>query len=144
MQELAAFLNGELGNASSAARAAASLELDGALTPGGANDEMLDLIARAGPFGQGNPEPRFAFPSVRVRFAKVVGDSHVRCLLEGGDGARLDAVAFRAKGQPIGEALLQANGMPLHVAGYLKRDTWGGRDKIELTIGDVADPRRQG
>ncbi len=142
--ELTRFLHGELGSASSSARAAASLELDGALTPGGATDELMELIARAGPYGQGNPEPRFAFPSVRVRFAKVVGDAHVRCLLEGGDGSRLEAVAFRAKGQPLGDALMEANGMPLHVAGYLKRDTWGGRDKIELTIGDVADPRRQG
>jgi single-stranded-DNA-specific exonuclease len=33
--------------------------------------------------------------------------------------------------------------MPLHVAGTLKRDTWGGRQKIELTIEDAADPRRQ-
>jgi single-stranded-DNA-specific exonuclease len=34
--------------------------------------------------------------------------------------------------------------MPVHVAGSLKRDTWGGREKIELTIEDAADPRRQG
>ena len=41
-------------------------------------------------------------------------------------------------------ALLGAGGMPLHVAGHLRRDTWGGRDKRELVIEDVADPRRQG
>ena len=34
--------------------------------------------------------------------------------------------------------------MPIHVAGNLKRDTWGGRDKIELMIEDAADPRKQG
>lgn len=144
VDELAAFLAGELGNAASAARAAASLDVDGALGPGGATDELMDLIGRAGPFGQGNPQPRFAFPAVRVRFAKVVGDAHVRCLLEGGDGARLEAVAFRAKGQPLGETLLGAAGMPLHIAGHLKRDSWGGREKIELMIDDAADPRRQG
>lgn len=143
LAELQEFIAAELGVAAGAARAAASLELDGALTPGAASDEFLGLIARAGPYGQGNPEPRFAFPAVRVRFAKVVGDAHVRCLLEGGDGARLEAVAFRAKGQPLGDLLLGSSGMPLHVAGNLKRDTWGGRDKIELMIADAADPRRQ-
>jgi single-stranded-DNA-specific exonuclease len=33
--------------------------------------------------------------------------------------------------------------MPIHVAGKLKRDTWGGRDRIELQIDDAADPRQQ-
>jgi single-stranded-DNA-specific exonuclease len=38
---------------------------------------------------------------------------------------------------------MSAAGMPLHVAGHLRRDTWGGRDRIELQIEDAADPRRQ-
>ena len=143
LEALQAFIAAELGAAATAARVAASLDVDGALTPGAANDDFLDLVARAGPYGQGNPEPRFAFPAVRVRFAKVVGDAHVRCLIEGGDGSRLEAVAFRAKGQPLGDLLLGSNGLPLHVAGNLKRDSWGGREKIELMIADAADPRRQ-
>jgi single-stranded-DNA-specific exonuclease len=53
-------------------------------------------------------------------------------------------VAFRAADQPVGKALLSSGGMPLHVAGHLRRDTWNGRDKIELVVEDVADPRMQG
>jgi single-stranded-DNA-specific exonuclease len=79
-----------------------------------------------------------------VKFAKIVGDAHVRCALEAGDGSRLDAIAFRAVGQPVGELLLGSGGMPLHVAGTVRRDTWGGRDRLEVTIEDVADPRAQG
>ncbi len=125
------------------ARARAGLEIDGALTTGGVSDELMELIARVGPYGQGNPSPRFAFPAINVRFAKVVGESHVRCVLQSADGARLEAIAFRAAGEPLGDMLLGAGGLPLHVAGNLKRSTWGGRDKIELTIEDAADPRRQ-
>ena len=33
--------------------------------------------------------------------------------------------------------------MPLHIAGTVRRDTWGGRDKLEVTIEDAADPRLQ-
>ena len=119
------------------------LDIDGALTPAAVTDELHDLIERAGPYGQGNPQPRFAFPAHRVKFAKVVGEAHVRCVLEAGDGSRLDAVAFRAAGQPVGDALLSAAGLPLHVAGHLRRDTWNGREQRELVIEDVADPRRQ-
>jgi single-stranded-DNA-specific exonuclease len=64
-------------------------------------------------------------------------------VLEAGDGSRLDAVAFRAADQPLGAALLASSGLPLHVAGNLRRDTWGGCDRRELVIEDVADPRRQ-
>jgi single-stranded-DNA-specific exonuclease len=142
LAKLAAFFEAKLGSSARAARAAASLLLDGALTPGSVNDELMALIDKAGPFGQGNPQPRFAFPAHRVKFAKKVGDAHVRCLLEAGDGSRLDAVAFRAAGQPLGEALLAGAGLPLHVAGYLRRDTWNGRNRRELVIEDLADPRQ--
>ena len=123
---------------SGAARAATVLEIDGAMTPAGASEEFLDLVEKAGPYGQGNPAPRFAFPAHRVRFAKVMGEAHIRCVLEAGDGSRLDAIAFRAVGQPVGDAIQRSNGMPLHVAGHLRRDTWGGRTKIELQVEDVA------
>jgi single-stranded-DNA-specific exonuclease len=140
---LRAFLRERLADAARAARRGRALDIDGALTPAHVTDELMDLIERAGPFGQGNPEPRFALPAQRVRFAKVVGEAHVRCALEGGDGARLDAVAFRTADQPVGKALLASGGMPLHVAGHLRRDTWNGRDRLDLVIEDVADPRLQ-
>lgn len=119
----------------------ASLAIDGALTPSAANDALVDLLERAGPYGQGNPQPRFAFPAHRVKFAKPIGTAHIRCVLEAGDGSRLDAVAFRAAGQPLGDLLMAASGgLPIHVAGQLRRDTWGGRNRIELQIEDAADP----
>ncbi len=138
------FFKDQLSGASSAHREAAALEIDAALAASGATAELMDLVERAGPYGQGNAQPRFVFPAHRIKFAKIVGDAHIRVLLEGGDGGRLDAIAFRAKGQPLGDMLLAAGGLPLHVTGHLRRDTWGGRDKIELQIDDAADPRRNG
>lgn len=142
---LKAFLFDALRSAATTARVRAALDIDGALIPGAVTPEFMSLIERAGPYGQGNPQPRFVFPSHRVKFAKVVGEAHVRCALEAADGSRIDGIAFRAAGQPLGELLLAANGaMPIHVAGTLKRDTWGGREKIDMTIDDAADPRQQG
>lgn len=141
---LTAYFAEALKTASARLAERASLAIDGALTPSGANDALIELIDRAGPYGQGNPQPRFAFPAHRVKFAKPVGTAHLRCVLEAGDGSRLDAVAFRAVGQPLGELLMAASsGFPVHVAGQLRRDTWGGRNRIELQIEDAADPRAQ-
>jgi single-stranded-DNA-specific exonuclease len=142
--DLEGFLRQRLSVSSVKARTTAALDIDGALTPLSVTDELMALIERAGPYGQGNPQPRFAFPAHRVKFAKVVGEAHVRCVLEAGDGSRLDAIAFRAADQPVGVALLSAAGMPIHAAGHLRRDTWSGRDRRELVIEDVADHRTQG
>ncbi len=143
LESVTAFLHERLADTAALARQQSGLDIDGALTPSAVNDDLIDLIERVGPYGQGNPAPRFVFPAHRVKFAKVVGGVHVRCTLESGDASRIDAVAFRAVGQPLGDLLAAPGGMPLHVAGSIKRDTWGGRQKIELTIEDAADPRKQ-
>ena len=140
---LEAHFQNQIKAATVTANEAAGLDIDAALVASGATVELMDLMERVSPFGQGNPEARFVLPAHRVKFAKVVGDAHARVLIEGGDGARLDAIAFRAAGQPLGDLLMSAGGMPLHVAGHLRRDTWGGRDRVELQIEDAADPRRQ-
>jgi single-stranded-DNA-specific exonuclease len=133
-----AYLVEQVASPATAARATRALEIDGALTPAAANDTLIDLIERAGPYGQGNPQPRFVFPSHRVRFAKVMGDAHLRVTLEADDGSRIEGIAFRAVGQPLGDLLTNTGGLPIHVAGNLRRDTWGGRQRIELQIEDAA------
>jgi single-stranded-DNA-specific exonuclease len=67
----------------------------------------------------------------------------VRCVLQSADGARLDAIAFRAAGEPLGDLLIATGGLPIHVAGSLRRSSFGGRERLELNIEDAADPRRQ-
>lgn len=142
--DLVRFFASALSGQAKTPAARASLAIDGALTPSGVNDGLIDLLERAGPYGQGNPQPRFAFPAHRVKFLKPVGTAHLRCVLEAGDGSRLDAVAFRAAGQPLGDLLAAAaGGLPVHVVGQLRRDTWGGRNRLELQIEDAADPRAQ-
>jgi single-stranded-DNA-specific exonuclease len=132
-----AFLHTKLAESVGQARTRDGLDIDGALTPGGVTDELLDLIARVGPYGQGNPAPRFAFPATNVKFAKIVGENHVRCVLQSADGSKLEGIA-------LGELLLNAGGMPLHVAGSVKRSSFNGRERMEVHIEDAADPRRQG
>ena len=120
---------------------AVGLAIDGALTPKGATAKIVDALDAVGPFGTGNPRPRFALPRVRVARADVVGTDHVRCFLLGAEGGpRLKGVAFRSAGTALGEALLAAGRAPLHLAGHLKADRWQGRDAVELVIEDAARP----
>ncbi|SLN45519.1 single-stranded-DNA-specific exonuclease RecJ [Oceanibacterium hippocampi] len=120
------------------ARQAASLGFDGALRCGGATVDFIDLLAQAGPFGAGNPEPRFALPDVTIVRADIVGERHVRCVLAGADGGRLAGIAFRSIDGPLGPALLGSKGRRLHLAGHLRADTWRGERRLQFTIEDAA------
>jgi single-stranded-DNA-specific exonuclease len=140
MGELKAFLVQRLAPAVARLPASASLGLDGALAPAGATGELFDQIEQVGPFGAGNPEPRFAMAAVRIVVADVVGERHVRCVLAGGDGSRLKAIAFNGMGNSLGPALLaaRADGRPCHVAGRLRADYWRGERRVELVVDDAA------
>lgn len=137
-----AWLNDTLADDVAAAKAGDGVKIDAALTARGANAEFIHQIDRAGPFGAGNPTPVFAFPAHQVRFADVVGaGGHVRCTVSSGDGANLKAIAFRAAGNPLGDALLKArDGQRLHLAGTLTIDHWQGRETVQLRILDAAVP----
>jgi single-stranded-DNA-specific exonuclease len=138
-----AFLSEKLAESVTAARAASALKIDAALSARGATVDLLHNIERAGPFGAGNPNPVFAFPAHRVRFAQVVGKGgHVSFTLVSDDGARLKAIAFRAAGTPIGDVLLREGEQPLHFAGSLSLDHYQGREQVQFRLTDLARPAR--
>lgn len=118
-----------------------TITVDGALHAHGATLDLIDALEKLGPFGAGNAEPRFAFVDCRAVKADVVGADHVRCILTGANGkGRLKAIAFRCLDNDMGQTLIKHGGRPLHVLGHLRRDTWQGRDGVQLIIDDVALP----
>jgi single-stranded-DNA-specific exonuclease len=118
------------------------LAVDGALSAGGATLELMALLDRAAPYGPGYPEPRFAFAAHRPTRIRRMNDSHLRCTLMAADGKRIEACAFRAGDTPLATLLLRSEGLPVHVAGQLRRDTWNGRNGVELVIDDAAEASR--
>ena len=83
-------------------------------------------------------------PSHTVAYAEVVGQSHVRARLRSGDGTFLNAIAFRAAGQPLGNALVSLRGQQVHAAGTLSVDRWNCTERVQLKLIDLAaaDPLR--
>ncbi len=132
------FLELQFAGTEGAYEEAASLVLDAVSSPAAAGRGLVSEIALAGPYGAGNPEPVLAFPDVRVVFADIVGGAHVKARFAGADGARLDAIAFRAAGTPLGDGLLKARGRAIHVAGKLRADDWNGQNRVQLHIEDAA------
>ena len=114
------------------------LDIDAGLSVAGASAGLLEHLAAVEPFGRGNPEPVFALPAVRVRYARIVGENHVRADLADAGGGRLAAIAFRSAETPLGQALLKTDERLLHVAGALRADDWRGNGAVQLVISDAA------
>jgi single-stranded-DNA-specific exonuclease len=140
-----AYLEHELAAAVTAARADQALLIDGAVSAAGANIGLVGMLSRAGPFGAGNPEPVVALPNHTLAYAEEVGQAHVRARLRSGDGTTVNAIAFRALGQPLGQALLNSRGQPVHAAGMLSIDRWNGAERVQMRLIDIApvDPARR-
>jgi single-stranded-DNA-specific exonuclease len=135
-----AYLEEALHDAVEKARHEDCLEIDGAISAGGATVAMLADIGRAGPFGAGHPEPVFAIPSHTIAYAEEVGQAHVRARLRGGDGTLLNAIAFRVAGKPLGQALLENRGRSVHAAGTLSIDRYQGEERVQFRLMDIAVP----
>ncbi|MEL6436191.1 MAG: single-stranded-DNA-specific exonuclease RecJ [Pseudomonadota bacterium] len=118
----------------------AVLTIDAALSSGGANLELIDAIEKAGPYGSGHDQPVFAFRSHQLQFARVVGNGHVKATIAGQGARALDAIAFRAADDPLGQTLLQGVGTMLHFAGTLSINRYNGREIPQLRITDAAKP----
>jgi len=133
-----AYLEDALGGAVEAARRDRALSIDGAISAGGIDLALCEMLARAGPYGAGNPEPLLALPAHTLSYAEPVGESHIRARFRSGDGKALNAIAFRAAGQPLGRTLLDSRGRSMHVAGHLAIDRWQGEERVQLRIADAA------
>ena len=55
------------------------------------------------------------------------------------NGAKIDAICFRAFDGPIGTLLENHNGRLFHCAGRLEIDDWGGRRRAKMRLEDVAE-----
>jgi single-stranded-DNA-specific exonuclease len=137
--ELQEFLAERLHDGLDRAALVPELAIDAAIAAAAAQGELLGQLDALAPFGSANPEPRFAFPTVRAAHVEPVGAGHLR--LRVGDalgGPQLNGIAFRAAETPVGKLLTEAKGRAFHLAGHLRRDTWRGGDAVQLVVDDAA------
>jgi single-stranded-DNA-specific exonuclease len=135
---LRAFLESTLAADVEAARRSRGLLIDGAISAAAANLDLVAMLARAGPFGSGNPEPTIALPAHTITYVEEVGQAHVRARLKSADGAAVNAIAFRAAGQKLGAALTQNRGRQVHAAGSFAIDRWQGEERVQFRLTDIA------
>jgi single-stranded-DNA-specific exonuclease len=116
---------------------AGALRLDGVLMPEAATPELIERIEAAGPFGASAPAPRFAFPAMRIRMTRPVGEGHLKLGFSDGATGSIDAIAFDAARLGL-DALQNHQGRPVHLAGRVELNHWNGRSRVQLRLEDAA------
>ena len=112
--------------------------LDGLLMPNAATIELIDALDTAGPFGSGSPHPKFVFPNQSILFTKRVGTDHLKLTFGSNNKNKIEAICFRAFNSSLGEALENHSGKKFHLAGVIGKNTWQGRQTVQLIIEDAA------
>jgi single-stranded-DNA-specific exonuclease len=134
---LHAFLIQRMESAVNAYNDARVMKFDGNLSVSGANMETLEEMALAGPYGIGNPSPRFMIANAQIIHRTVMKEKHIKVILSDASGkARLNAVAFGSVGTKMGEWLMSER--TLSVLGELKKNSWQGTESAQFMISDVA------
>ena len=138
IDELNDFLCERLSGKVADAMTSLSMKLDGVLNLAGVSTDLVKILDKIGPYGQGNAQPRFAFADVQLAYVDIVGKDHVKCSLRGADGTTVKAMAFRAADKPLGRLLLESRGKNIKIAGTIRNNTWNGRTTAEIFIEDAA------
>ena len=138
--DFTAFLESALAASVAQARAEQGLWIDAAVTAAGATPLLLHAIEQAGPYGSAFPDPCFVLPSHRLTQVSELQGGHLRLVLRAGDGTTIKGMAFRAAGKPLGQALLDQRNQSVHVAGRLSIDRYGGGEKAQIQVVDIAKP----
>ena len=137
VEELAEWLEAELGTQVAAARQAAERGVDAVLAPEAVSLDLLDVIDSVGPYGPQNPKPVFAVADVRLSYTKALRGGHVRFTAQGRGGGHVSGILFRGEETPLGEALLSAGERRMHLVGQVRRNRYQGRESADFHLSDA-------
>lgn len=137
---LRAYLEDESAHIVAKLRENQSLSIDGAVAASGATVSLYESLQKAGPYGSAHPQPTLALPHHVLADVRLVGRDHVRVVLRGADGKRVNAIAFRVAEGDLGRFLFNNIGQSVHVVGNLSLNHWNGSVTPQIQILDAALP----
>ncbi|CEG20862.1 single-stranded-DNA-specific exonuclease RecJ [Anaplasma phagocytophilum] len=114
-----------------------ALHASGILSTAGISSALCRELQLLEPFGPGNPEPKFVLRNVRIKNPAIIGESHIKCLIDDGSGAAVRGMCFKCVGTELALGLLQG-GIAVHLLGKVSMNQWRGNEYVQFIIDDLA------
>ena len=115
-----------------------NLYLDAAIAPSALNIDFFNQIDSLGPFGSGNVEPKFLIENIKVISSTIVGNNHIKAILQGSDGSVFKGFIWNGKNSIFQQYLDKKNKNKINLAGKMRMNQWKGERKIEFQIEDIS------
>ena len=109
------------------------------LTSAYADLDLVALLSRLEPLGEGNPEPLFVFRNLKVQWSKRIGKdmSHLKVIFAGDGGRLIDAIAY---GQADWYDWFKDHDR-VDVLCRLEKNTYRDETKLQMQIIDLREAR---
>jgi single-stranded-DNA-specific exonuclease len=138
MNDFITFMSTHVTSALSKEHALPKRTFDGHLTLNSLTISLHDLIEQIGPFGSGNPTPKFLFQNVLLKKIVIMQEKHIRCFLEDPiSGKSAEALIFNAFQSALGDFLVKHQYKHIDILGTLKKDSWQDRITLKIWIEDA-------
>ncbi len=98
------------------------------------NPRIVQELEGLHPFGAGNPEPTLVVRNLSVLRTQVVGNKHLRLLVQGRASAPMHGIVFRTGSL---EAFGCSADRPVDLAFVPEINRWNGFERVELRIRDL-------
>ena len=117
--------------------------LDAIISSSALNFDFYNKIDSLSPFGSGNPEPKFLLENLRTVKSLIVGEKHVKAILEAPDGNVIKAISFNSSESDLGQFLLNNKSNRFNIVGKLSLNEWKGEKNVEFIIDDISVNKTQ-
>tara|TARA_Y100001970_G_scaffold44372_1_gene55398 strand:+ start:18064 stop:19809 length:1746 start_codon:yes stop_codon:yes gene_type:complete len=101
------------------------------------NHDILEMINRMEPFGNGNPEPKFIIKDIVIDNIKIVKEKHIFLFFKNDFNSNLKAICFNCIGTDLGEYLLKFKKFKFYFSCKIKIDNFNNFLKPQLLIDDA-------
>ena len=100
------------------------------------NEDFSNEINKLGPFGNGNPKPKFLIKDLKIIKVDLLKNKHVSVILKPNIGRSIKCICFNSVNTPLGFNLISYK-KNVHVIAEIHENNWNNKKYLQLNIKDV-------
>ena len=100
------------------------------------NQDFNNEINKLGPFGNGNPKPKFLIKNLKITKVDLLKNKHISVLLKPNIGRSIKCICFNSVNTPLGYNLITFK-KNINVIAEIHENNWNNKKYLQLNIKDV-------